>query len=112
MKNIMEIDGQKTIIQYDPEIDLFRGEFLDLNGGADFYARDVEGLHQEGRKSLQVFLAYCAEKGVAPHKRFSGRFNIRLSPELHAKAACVAAANDMSLNQLVSRALELEVADG
>ena len=46
--NIMEIDGYHAVIQFDPEIDMFRGEFLDLNGGADFYARDVSGLRTRG----------------------------------------------------------------
>ena len=111
MKNIMEINGHKAIIQYDSEINMFRGEFVGLNGGADFYAKDVEVLHQEGKTSLKVFLDMCSEKGIEPHKRFSGKFNVRLSPELHAKAITIAAANNVSLNQLVIKALELEVAN-
>ena len=47
MRNTMEIDGYRAIVQYDPEIDMFRGEFVGLNGGADFYANDIAGL--EGR---------------------------------------------------------------
>jgi len=57
MKNLMMIEGYKAVVSYDPEIEMFRGEFIDLNGGADFYARDIEGLKQEGATSLQVFLA-------------------------------------------------------
>lgn len=34
--NIMEIDGYKAVIAYDPDINLFRGGFIELNGGADF----------------------------------------------------------------------------
>ena len=44
----MEIDGFKAVIQFDPAIDMFRGEFVGLNGGADFYAPDVAGLKREG----------------------------------------------------------------
>ena len=36
MKNIMEIDGHKAVISFDPDIGMFRGEFLGLSGGADF----------------------------------------------------------------------------
>ena len=43
MKNTMIINGHRAVIQYDPEIELFRGEFIGLNGGADFYAADIEG---------------------------------------------------------------------
>ena len=48
MKNIMQIDGCHAVINYDAEINLFRGEFINLNGGADFYALDAIR-HREGR---------------------------------------------------------------
>ena len=41
MKNIIEIDGQKAVVSFDPDINMLRGEFLGLSGGADFYAADV-----------------------------------------------------------------------
>ena len=34
--NMMEINGFNAVIKYDPEIEMFRGEFVGLNGGADF----------------------------------------------------------------------------
>ena len=64
MKNVIEIDGYKAVVAFDPEIRMLRGEFLGLNGGADFLAEDVEGLFREGRVSLKVFLDMCAEKGT------------------------------------------------
>lgn len=35
--NIMKLGGYKAKIEYDPELDQFRGEILGLNGSADFY---------------------------------------------------------------------------
>jgi predicted HicB family RNase H-like nuclease len=106
MKNIIEIDGQKAIISFDPEIGMFRGEFLGLTGGADFYATDVAGLHREGHTSLQVYLEACAEKGREPYRHFSGRFNLRLPPKVHAAAVAAAAAQDKSLNEWVAEKIE------
>ncbi len=111
-KNLMEIDGYHAVIQYDPDIEMFRGEFVDLNGGADFYASDIEGLRREGEASLRVFLEMCREKGIEPRKRFSGRFNVRIPGDLHARAVRVARARGTSLNQLVAEALGHEVDDG
>lgn len=98
MKNIMEIDGYKAVIQYDSENEIFRGEFIELNGGADFYAKDIKGLRKEGKISLKVFLDMCREKGVGPVKKFSGKFNLRIPTQLHAKIATVAAADGKSIN--------------
>ena len=50
MKNIMNINGYDAVINYDPEIEMFRGEFINLNGGADFYAADIKGLGLRCRK--------------------------------------------------------------
>ena len=106
MKNIMEIDGYKAVIQYDPEIEMLRGEFLGLNGGADFYAKDLDGLRAEGAISLRVFLDACKERGIEPRKEFSGKFNVRIPPALHAAISAAAAAdNNKSLNQWVTEVL-------
>lgn len=44
--NTMTINGYRAVIAFDPDIQMFRGEFVGLNGGADFYARDVDGLQR------------------------------------------------------------------
>jgi predicted HicB family RNase H-like nuclease len=98
MKNLMEIDDYRAVIAFDPETNLFRGEFIDLNGGADFYASDVESLRREGRTSLKVFLDMCREDGVEPRKNFSGKLMVRLPADLHQKAAASAASEGKSLN--------------
>lgn len=105
MKNMLDIDGYHAVVSFDPEISLFRGEFLGLTGGADFYAPDVDGLLAEGRKSLKAFLELCEEHGVAPRRAYSGRFNVRIDPQTHADAAVAAASNDQSLNEWVAEAI-------
>ena len=102
MMNIMEIDGYRAIIQYDPDIEMFRGEFVGLNGGADFYAKDIDGLRKEGKISLKVFLDMCLEDDVEPRREYSGKFNLRVPTELHAEFAMKAASAGKSLNQWIS----------
>jgi len=102
MMNLMSIDGYKAIIKYDPVIDQFRGEFVGLNGGADFYASNIEDLREEGKISLEVFLDLCTEEGLNPIKKYSGKFNLRVPPELHAEIAAKAAAEGKSLNKCVT----------
>lgn len=103
--NTMTINGYQAVISYDPDIQMFRGEFVGLNGGADFYARDVDGLRHEGEISLRVFLEACAEDGVDPRKHFSGKFSLRVDPELHEAATIAAAAHGQSLNQWAAEAI-------
>lgn len=85
---------------------MFRGEILGLNGGADFYGRTPDELRTEFRKSLEVFLEVCREKGIEPYRNFSGRFNIRIPTQLHERLAILAEAEGKSLNALAQEALQ------
>ncbi|HHW7568061.1 TPA: type II toxin-antitoxin system HicB family antitoxin [Mannheimia haemolytica] len=109
MRNIMDINGYKAVIAYDPETELFRGEFIGLNGGADFYADNVIQLKKEGELSLNIFLELCREKGIEAFKQYSGKFNVRLSPELHKAAVIAATAENLSLNEWINQTLEKSV---
>jgi predicted HicB family RNase H-like nuclease len=108
--NVMTIDGYHAKIEYDPELDLFRGEILGLNGGADFYGRNPRELRAEFKKSLEVFLQVCTEKGIEPRRHFSGKFNLRITPELHEQLAIAAQAEGKSINTLAQEALRERVA--
>jgi predicted HicB family RNase H-like nuclease len=96
--NNMTINGYDAVISYDPEINMFRGEFVGINGGADFYANTVDDLRKEGELSLKAFLEMCVEDGVEPRKQYSGKFNLRVPPVLHQRLATQAAAHGKSIN--------------
>jgi len=108
--NIMAINGYKAKIEYDPELDQFRGEILGINGSADFYGKNPTELRREFRKSLHVFLEVCKEKKLSPVKQYSGKFNLRISPGLHSEIAVRAKAADKSINQWVFEVLDESVA--
>jgi len=109
--NVMEVDGYKAKIDYDPELDQFRGEILGLNGSADFYGKTPAALRKEFRNSLKVFLEVCEEQGISPTKEFSGKFNLRIAPTLHSEISARATAANKSLNQWVSEILKRAVND-
>ena len=108
--NTMQVEGFNAKIEYDEELDLFRGEILGLNGGADFYGKNPKELRAEFKKSLQVFLDVCKEKGIEPKRYFSGKFNLRISPELHEQLALAAQAEGKSINMVAQEALQLRIA--
>lgn len=106
MINQMNINGVKAVIAYDSDIDMFRGEFVGLNGGADFYAADAEGLRREGAISLKIFMDACLEDGVEPFKTYSGKFVLRIPPEDHAAVSMAAIASGKSINQWAADVLK------
>ena len=108
--NVMTVDGYNARIEYDPEIDMFRGEILGLTGGADFYGKTPKELKAEFKKSLTIFLEVCKEKGIDPRHNYSGKFNLRIPPELHERLAIAAQAEGKSINTLAQEALAQRVA--
>lgn len=106
----MTVDGFHAKIEYDEELDLLRGEILGFNGGADFDGKNPKELRAEFKKSLQVFLDVCKEKGIDPKRNFSGKFNRRISPKLHEQLAIAAQVQGKSINLLAQEALQLRVA--
>jgi predicted HicB family RNase H-like nuclease len=76
--NVMTVDDYHARIEFDPELDMFRGEILGLNGGADFYGKNPKELRAEFKRSLAVYLEVCAEKKLEPRRHFSGKSNLRI----------------------------------
>ena len=107
--NLMNVDGYHAKIDYDEEMDQFRGEILGLSGGADFYGSSLEELRREFKKSLYVFLEVCKEQGIEPRRHYSGKFNLRIPPERHQKLAMTAEEQGKSLNTLAQEALQRSV---
>ncbi len=107
--NMMEIDGYKAKIEYDPELDQFRGEILGLNGSADFYGKTTACLRKEFKNSLKVFLDVCEEKSIEPIKIYSGKFNLRIPSRLHREIAARATATGKSINEWILETLKLSV---
>ena len=83
----VEIAERDAKIEYDAELDVFRGEILGLAGGADFFGKNPKELRAEFSK-----------------------FNLRISPDLHEKLAIVARAEGKSINTLAQEALQQRVA--
>ena len=78
--NVMTVDNYHATIEFDPDLDMFRGEILGLNGGADFYGKNPKELRAEFKRSLDVFLEVCAEKGIEPKRHYSERSSFGFFP--------------------------------
>jgi predicted HicB family RNase H-like nuclease len=92
--------------EYDEQAGYFHGDVLGLRDVITFEAKDVGGLEREFRKSVDVYLTFCASRGKKPDKPYSGKFVVRLSPKLHRVLDSLASARGESLNSTVERLLQ------
>jgi predicted HicB family RNase H-like nuclease len=65
--------------------------------------------HATFAELIDDYLETCAELGKEPSKPFKGSFNVRMTPELHRKAAMAAADHDESLNAWVVESVEQRI---
>jgi len=63
------------------------------------------------KDSVNDYLAFCEERGEKPDKPSSGKFNLRISPVLHARLDLKAKSSRESLNSFVAKTLEKTVGE-
>lgn len=93
-------------IDYDEERETFHGRIINIRDVVNFYGGSPQELKREFETSLNVYLDLCRERGIDPGKPYSGRFNIRMSPEQHRRIAQAAETHGQSLNAWALETLE------
>ncbi len=104
---MMEYKGYIGKAEIDEEAGLFHGEVINVRDVITFEGKTVKELRQAFHESVDDYLAFCAERGEDPEKPFSGKFVVRLSPELHRKIYTHARLTEKSLNRWVNEVLEI-----
>lgn len=102
--------GYIAKIEYDDTARIFAGEVLNTRTVITFQGSTVDEIEQEFHNSVDDYLEWCKEDGVAPEKPFSGHFNVRFEPVLHQEAALAAKSLGISLNKFIEKAVKDELA--
>lgn len=98
---MMEHKGYQAHIEIDEEHDILHGEVVGLRDVVTFQGRTIDELRSAFVDSVEDYLEFCRERGERPEKPFSGKFVVRISPDLHRRLALEAAKAGKSLNALV-----------
>ena len=106
----MKYKGYTGSVDYDAEDRLFCGRVDGITDIVSFQGDTVEALEADFRAGVDDYLEFCKERGVEPQRPCSGRFVLRVSPELHREAAIAARSQCESLNTWITRAIEARLA--
>jgi predicted HicB family RNase H-like nuclease len=91
--------GYAAKIEYSDEDGCFVGRIAGISDVIGFDAESVKELKAAFEEAVDDYIATCEKIGRAPQKPYSGKLMLRLPPEVHARAAMMAEAHGMSLNQ-------------
>ncbi len=105
----MEYKGYIGKVEFDDEANIFYGEVINLRDVVTFQGETVDELRKAFRDSVDDYLEFCATRGESPEKPYSGKFMVRVEPELHKALAMRAKMNHKSLNAWINDALETAV---
>lgn len=99
-------------VEYDDEAEIFHGEIINTQDVITFQGATVKELKKSFADSIEDYLAFCEERGEEPNRPFSGKFNLRIEPDLHRKVFIQAKTTGKSLNEWVKDVIisSLEVA--
>jgi len=106
---MMEYNGYLGTVEYDAQAKIFHGDIINTRDVITFQGTTVDEIERAFKDSIDDYIAWCKEEGVEPEKPYSGKFNVRVSPELHRQVAVAAKKMRMSLNSFVEKAITDEM---
>lgn len=107
---MLKYKGYAGHVEYDDEAKIFHGEVLGIKDVITFQGTTVNEIEQSFKDSVDDYLSFCKKRGEDPDRPFSGKFNLRIPPDLHAKISIAAQLQNESLNNYITKMLQRFVA--
>jgi predicted HicB family RNase H-like nuclease len=106
----MKYKGYESVVEFDDEAEIFHGEIINIRDVITFQGSSVEELKQAFQDSVDDYLEFCKERGEEPDKPFSGKFVVRIDPQLHKVMTIRARQEGKSLNSWIEQRLSESIA--
>ena len=97
-KNVLAYKGYLAELQLDIDDDIIIGKIIGTSDIISFHGKTIKEAEIAFKNVLDSYLEICKEKNIKPSKPYSGRFNLRIKPELHRNLSIEAIKSNMSLN--------------
>lgn len=105
----MTYKGYTGTVEYSAPDRVFHGRLLGITDVITFEGTTVDELEADFRAGVDSYLLGCAEDGVEPQRPYSGRFVLRLSPEIHRDASIAARRAHASMNAWIVEAIRMRL---
>ena len=106
MNKLMTYKDYHGSVEYSNEDEVFYGKVVGINDLVTFEGSSVKELKSAFKYAIEDYIQSCIEMAKEPEKEYRGLFNVRISGELHRKAAKYAAMQNITLNKFVALAIE------
>lgn len=103
----MDYKGYIAKIELDDDAGVFHGEIINTRDVITFQGCTVDELRDAMRESVETYLTFCADRNEPPEKPYSGKFQVRLTPDEHRELTIRARRAGLSLNEYIRRQLSI-----
>jgi predicted HicB family RNase H-like nuclease len=101
--------GYVGVINFDDEANIFHGEVINTRDVITFQGTCVEDIRSAFVDSVEDYLEFCAERGEAPEKPFTGKLVLRMDPKTHEQVYIQAKQAGISLNEWINQTIRQEL---
>lgn len=102
---MLKYKGYTGFVIYDDEARIFHGEVVGLTAVITFQGTTIDEIETSFKDSVDDYLDWCKERGKEPEKVQSGKFNLRMPPQLYIEIAVKAAQEGSSINSYIVKKL-------
>ncbi len=104
--DVLTYKGFIGSVHFSAEDDLFFGKVEGVNDLITFEGNSVQALKEAFHYVVDAHIEDCERENIPARKSYKGSFNLRLTPDLHRRAAMAAQAHGNTLNAFVREAIE------
>jgi predicted HicB family RNase H-like nuclease len=109
MNNVLTYKGYIGSVYFSADDNVFFGKLEGINDLVTFEGETVQKLKDAFYYMVDEHIKDCEAENIPVEKSYKGSFNIRLTPDLHRRAAISAKIHGISLNTFVRESIEMRL---
>jgi len=106
MNNVLTYKGFIGSVHFSAADNVFFGKLEGINDLVTFEGETVQELKNAFCYMVDEHIKDCEAENIPVEKSYKGSFNIRLTPDLHRRAAIYAKLHGITLNSFVKESIE------
>ncbi|MBU3918047.1 type II toxin-antitoxin system HicB family antitoxin [bacterium] len=108
MENVLKYKGYVGTVEYSTPDEILFGRVLGIKDSISYEGKTVVDLKEDFQNGIDHYMEVCEKTGKEPEKPFSGKFVVRIPPNVHRDIALKAKKENISINTFVTKVLNQE----
>ena len=109
MNNVLTYKGYIGSVHFSADDNVFFGKLEGVNDLITFEGGTVQELKDAFCYMVDEHIKDCEAENIPVEKSYKGSFNVRLTPDLHRRAATSARMHGTTLNTFVKESIEMRL---